>query len=371
MAAKYAAQKDGRFQARVWDGTYGSNNRKHYITLYSRKSSGDLEKKVQAYNYARKNGAATIRSDISFMDYARKWLETYKQVREKNTVTMYRNIIEKHLVTLGAVKLEGVKKTHFQEVINSALDKPRTCQQIAITFKQIVRAAVDDRLISASAADTICKNIEIPRYVPSEKRALTAAEKDAIQKADFTDKERAFVYILLGCGLRRGEALALTVFDLDIESAELTVNKSLAFDANDSSTKDTKTVNGRRTLPMPPFVSQYLDTYVKTLKGSYLFPMRGGSYMTKSSYRKFWNSIVRKINVAAGGSDSIQIIHGLTAHVFRHNYCTELCYKLPEITLDEIAEYLGDTKKMVTEVYSHVIKEKRNTKDVVKAVSFF
>lgn len=369
--AKYVAQKDGRYQARVWDGTYTDNGKKHYVTLYSSKSSKNLENKVNQYKDDLRNGTAAIQSNIAFIDYSRKWLETYKAVREKNTVAMYHNIIEKHFIVLSTLELQDIKKTHFQEVINSAVDKPRTCQQIAVTFKQVIRAAVDDRLISPTAAVGICKNIEIPRYVPSEKRALTAAEKAAIKTAEFTDKEKAFAYILLGCGLRRGEALALTVFDIDIANAELTVNKSLAFDNNSSDTKDTKTANGRRTVPMPPFLCAYLEKYTKTLKNSYLFTMRGGGYMTKSSYVKFWAAIVKKINAAAGGSESAQVVYRLTAHVFRHNYCTELCYKLPEITLDEIALYLGDTKKMVTEVYSHIIKEKQDTKSVIKAVAFF
>lgn len=43
--AKYTPGKDGRFQTKVWDGTYNPDGRKHYIPIYSTKSSGDLEKK--------------------------------------------------------------------------------------------------------------------------------------------------------------------------------------------------------------------------------------------------------------------------------------------------------------------------------------
>ena len=43
--AKYTRQKNGYFQARVWDGTY-HGTQKHYITIRSKKSSKDLEEKV-------------------------------------------------------------------------------------------------------------------------------------------------------------------------------------------------------------------------------------------------------------------------------------------------------------------------------------
>ena len=47
--AKYSRQKNGYFQARVWDGTY-QGTQKHYVTIRSKKSSKDLEVKVQQYN---------------------------------------------------------------------------------------------------------------------------------------------------------------------------------------------------------------------------------------------------------------------------------------------------------------------------------
>ena len=44
--AKYKKGKDGRWQTKVWDGTYGPDGIKHYVPVYSTKSSGDLEKTV-------------------------------------------------------------------------------------------------------------------------------------------------------------------------------------------------------------------------------------------------------------------------------------------------------------------------------------
>ena len=59
----------------------------------------------------------------------------------------------------------------------------------------------------------VYKRQEQIKYKPKEKRALTENEKNAVFKADFNDSDKIFIYLLYGCGLRRGEALALTVFD--------------------------------------------------------------------------------------------------------------------------------------------------------------
>lgn len=365
MGAKYRKQKDGRYQTRVWDGTYNSNGTKHRVTLYSSKSSRDLEQKVKKFVENVDKGEASSSSDVLFVDYARKWLKTYKSVRERGTQAMYENIIEKHLIALESVKLREIRRLHFQGVINATLDKPRTCQQIGITFRQIVKSAVADRFLSMAAAESICSGVQLPRYVPTEKRGLTEQEKDAIKKADFTDKERTFVYILYGCGLRRGEALALTVFDINLERSELSVSRSLAYEGNNPYLKGTKSVNGARTVPLPGFVVSQIKNYMGGLGGTILFPMTDGRQMTKSSYRKMWESIVRKMNEAAGGTRQFPVITDLTAHVFRHNYCSNLCYHMPNVSIKKIAQLLGDTEKMVLEVYNHVLEEKENVSAVV------
>lgn len=124
------------------------------------------------------------------------------------------------------MKLTDISRMHFQLLINNASDFPRTCQQIKITFCQVLKSAISDKLLPADSIDCICKDIDMPKYIPAEKRGLTPLEKEALKKADFTDRERAFVYIAYGCGMRRGEILALTIFDISIERSEIAVNKS-------------------------------------------------------------------------------------------------------------------------------------------------
>ena len=67
--AKYTKQKNGYFQARVWDGSY-VDEKKHYITIRSKKSSKDLETKVAAYNDKIKNLETVRDKNILFLDYA-------------------------------------------------------------------------------------------------------------------------------------------------------------------------------------------------------------------------------------------------------------------------------------------------------------
>ena len=145
----------------------------------------------------------------------------------------------------------------------------------------------------------------------------------------------------------------------------MTVRQAFEFDGNNPRVKGTKSCNGQRSVPMPPFLVSHLRQYLADLPGDYLMHTRDGGMMTKSSYRRMWESILIKMNAAAGGTKHLMVIHGLTAHIFRHNYCTELCYQIPNISTKKIAQLLGDTEKMVIEVYSHIVEEKENVKEVV------
>lgn len=102
-----------------------------------------------------------------------------------------------------------------------------------------------------------------------------------------------------------------------------------------------------------------------SVPGEYLFHNQNARIMTHTGYTRMWQRIVEKMNTAAGGNKNIHVIFGLTAHIFRHNYCTELCYQIPAISTKKIAQLLGDNEKMVLEVYSHIVDEKEKAPDVV------
>lgn len=370
--AKYKQNSRGEWETKIWDGTYNADGSKHRQRLVSKKSSADLEKQVNKLRNEVENGQYVQKTDIMFLDYAREWLRVKKGVREKNTQTMYKNVIETHLSFLEDVRLSDIRNSHFQLAINNALDKPRTCQQIYITFKQILKMAVIDNYIGSGMYDMICAEISLPKYTKKEKRPLTPVEKAALPKADFTDREKAFVYIIYSCGLRRGEALALSKFDFKFEDGKssVSITKALIFGKNASEIKSLpKSDNGFRTLPIPDSTAKYLKQYISGINGTYLFTcVTSGETMTRSAYVKMWASIARKINHSAGGTDAFPVIQGLTAHIFRHNYCTNLCYKVPEISIKKIAQLMGDTEKMVLDVYNHIMEEKEDPAAVINDV---
>ena len=229
-----------------------------------------------------------------------------------------------------------------------------------MTIKQVVKSAIKDKLLPSTILDEMFDDSVAIKYKSKKKRPLTEVEKKAIKNADFSPMEKAFVYILYGCGLRRGEAIALTRFDVSLDRKEITINKAVAFDVNTPILKDTKN-EVHRVVTIPDSVFPVINAYIKSLKTTYLFPMKKyDSCITKSSLDKMWKRIVKKMQAVSN-----EEIIGLTPHIFRHNYCSSLCYKIPEISIEKIASLLGDSVKMVIEVYNHEIKEKEKPEETI------
>lgn len=357
--AKYKKGKDGYYEARVWDGSYTADGRKHRAVLRSRKSSADLERMVQELRAQVAAGEAIRKTDLTFAEYAEQWLRT-KAVHERNTQRQYADILKYYIrPELPQLMLSDVAKSHLQILISKNAEHPRTCQLIRRTFLQIVNAAIDDRYLPESVLRPL-KSVELPKYQKKERRVLTDLEEKAVLAADLKPMHRCFLNLLYYCGLRRGEALAVMPSDVDLKRGELRILRAAELINNDSAIKAPKSRRGTRTVPLPPQMAAFLREYLQDFDADYLVHGRSGGLVTQSSFRRMWEQITAALNRAAGGTKEIRVIYGLTPHIFRHNFCSRLCYQIPAISTKKVAQILGDDESMVIQVYSHILEEKED-----------
>lgn len=353
---KYKKRSDGRYATTVMVG-YKPDGKPNNIFL-SAKTEKELKEKIIETKMKIKQGELIKSSDTLMKDYADNWIETYKTSVGINTKAMYKNALNYIKPELGYLPLDKIRRSDVQKLINDNQEHPRTCEIIRLTLVQILNSAIDDKLLH----ENVAKKATLPKRHKAEKRALTELEKEAIRKADFTPRERAFVTLIYFFGLRKGEALALTKADIDFKNKILTVNKSVVIDVNKTIVKEgAKSDAGNRTIPIPQSTAPFLRDYLKTLDTFYLFPGKNADTMSETQYRRMWKHIVEKMNDAVTtekekliGAEPIQ---GLTAHIFRHNYCTMLYYS--GITHKKAVELMGHADmKMIMEVYAHLDDKK-------------
>lgn len=355
--AKYKKRKDGRYATTVMVG-YKADGRPNNIFL-SAKTEKELRNKIVELKMKMKSGQVVKTADTLLKDYVDTWLDTYKASAGINTKAMYKNVVDKHIKPeLGHLPLNKIVRSDVQKLINDNQEHPRTCEIIKMTLVQILNCAIDDKLLH----ENVAKKVALPKRHKTEKRALTDLEKDAIKKADFTQTESALVMLLFYFGLRRGEVLALTKSDINFKKKILTVNKTVVFDVNKPIIKTgAKSDAGNREIPIPESVTAFLKQYLKTVDTFYLFPGKNYEVFSKTQYVKMWDRIIKKMNDAVTTEKEKIIgtepITGLTAHIFRHNYCTMLYYS--GISQKKAVELMGHSDlKMIMEVYAHLDEKK-------------
>ena len=355
--AKYKKRSDGRYATTVMVG-YKPDGKPNNIFL-SAKTEKELREKIFELKMKIKTGEAIKTSDTLLKDYADSWLDTYKASASINTKAMYINVINSHIKPeIGHLPLNKIVRSDIQKLINDRQEHPRTCEIIRLTLVQIFNSAIDDKLLH----ENIAKKVTLPKRHKSEKRALTELEKEAIKKADFTMQEKAFVLLLFYFGLRRGECLALTKADINLKKKTLTVNKTVVFDKNTPIVKEgAKSDAGNRTLPIPESAELFLREFLHSVNSFYLFKGKNTETLSKTQYVKMWERIIKKMNAAVTSDKEKEIgsepITGLTAHIFRHNYCTMLYYS--GISQKKAVELMGHSDlKLIMEVYAHLDEKK-------------
>lgn len=359
MGTKYKYNETRKeWRTMVYDGTLTPAGLPHRVTISSKKSSKDLERKVAEFKEKLANNSLVL-SNVTLGEYADTWLKVYKANKEHNTLKSYQATVNK-LEPLFEIELANLTRSHFQLVINLNADKPKTCKNIKQVFTQILTSAYRDGLISSRLVDNITADISLPKYVKPQKEALTPLERNAVLTCELPQKAKIFLLILYYCGLRKSEALALDRDDIDTDKNILNVSKTLIFVSNRPVLKPyPKSDNGIRSIPIAEKLQKELYDYLETCDNT-LFPSQYIPYMSDTAYRRMWGHINKAISSAAEKEVKI------TAHKLRHNFCSELCYQVPKISTKKIAYLLGDNERMVLDVYGHIVEKNEN---VVEAIN--
>lgn len=362
--ARYKKRSDGRYRVSITTNILDESGKKKRIYVYG-KSVAELERNKAAVLTDLEKGIYVFDRDMLFKDYKWKWLKLYKSGREDNTIAGYRNILKNHTSNLDDLKLIEIKKSDVQEGYNALSGHYDLQRRYAQTVDQILKAAIDDGLLYKNVAQSIEKD-KMPR---KKKRALTMNERSHIETADFDDQEKLLAYLLLYTGMRRQEIIPLTRFDINFSSGKISITKAVKFIGEKAVLKETKTYSGEREVYILEPLRPLLESHIKHLKGTLLFPGRNNNYMTKTQYRCLFERMKRKLNTACGGTHhwengrikfDIDMCKGLGSHTFRHEYATMLYYS--GIDMMEAVNMMGHANsQMILDVYAELRKKENES----------
>lgn len=257
----------------------------------------------------------------------------------------------------GRRDLSDITPGILQKILNDQKGKSRSFMtKLRGELCAFFDAAEDENLLTRNPA----RRLILPPCEDKARRALTIKERDAFLKAAPKTKHGLLFLVMYYCGLRPGEALALTYDDIDHRRRSITISKSI--EKISGEIKAPKTKSGFRTVPIPDALLEKLPDK----KGSALLFQgdRSKKPLSKSSYKKAWHSILNGMDIEMGAKryrnkiipETSIVDRSLTPYYLRHTYCS----MLPEFGVDiKTAQYfMGHSNISVTaNTYQHVTEK--------------
>lgn len=379
---KNKARDDGRLQSKVYIGT--KNGKKQYKYVYATNAK-ELEQKVQELKTKLNKGLDLTADRDTFGYWGEKWLKLKKiEVSAGRYVTYCARY--KNLEPLYSMNISKIKATDIQDIIIDCATEPsertgkpyakKTLIEIRNTASQIIKLAIQNRVLDYDCAEAV----KIPKSAESStRRALTEEEQSWI--TDTPHRAQTAAMIMMYAGLRRGELLALTWQDINLEEGTISVTKSVELIKGLPHIKPGgKTDAATRTVYIPRKLISYLQSTPHDLLGL-VCPTVKGTPMTDTAWRRLWESYLADLNIKYGDwSGCMQtggkrpakhspmekpfLIPRITPHWLRHTFITMLYIAgVDVLTAKEQAGHADISTTM--SIYTH-LDEKYKRKSISK-----
>lgn len=382
-----------RYSVNVIENGKKSRKQKETIAYPTAKDAYDAGILIKAEQL---KGTYVDEKDISFGDWADKWLEMYEQVGKKaHTVVTRKSAVNRLKKVFGGIKLKEITTLQYQDYLYSLKKKGRkknTVMGLHSTMSMIIKKAVNPPF--EIIAKDITKSIDFPEFKESltdlkkskakvkylEKEELSKFLKVAYELPEYeeTEKDRLVLrqcaralHILAYTGLRIGELCALDETDIDFDNKRINIIKTLYIQEGiEKYSLDTP--KNEPSIREVDVTTHVLDLFKEQkLEKKKLKLMLGTNYSDEgfifaNAHRKpgFPLSPLEIARYMTEVLTKAGLPVELSPHKLRHTYTSLMAEA--EIELSAIQRQLGhanDTK--TTQIYNHVTKARRRT-DVEK-----
>jgi integrase len=293
-------------------------------------------------------------STLTVREHLEAWLEDVARHRlSARSLDRSRSIVKCHLVpALGGIKLASLRPDQVQACYSHLIDEglsAATIQKIHAVLHSSLRHAARMRLISRNAAD----DLALPKIRRAEITALSDEQVGRLLAAAEGTPVAVPLLCLLTLGVRRGEALAFTWPNVDLERGQVTICRTLEESSGGLAFKEPKSARGARTIALPQITVEALREHRRAQlemrlrvgpgfnAGELVFPRADGEPWKPSAFASNCRTVFKKAGLAC------------RLHDLRHTHATMLLRQgvHPKV----VQERLGRANVSITlDIYSHV-----------------
>ena len=288
----------------------------------------------------------------------------------------------------GKLKISQVKKSDVKRFYNYLADErglqASTIDSIHTVLHQVFDLAVDDGYIRSNPSERVLKELKQAHCFQTEKRkALTVAEQELF--LDYLRNTPRYCHwypifaVMLGTGLRVGEATGLRWCDIDLDEGLIDVNHTLVYYSHGPqkgcsfNVNTPKTKAGERVVPMLGFVKEAFLEERENQKETgiscnasvdgytdFIFVNRYGDTQHLGTLNKAIRRIIRDCNDAQfekSENPEVLLPH-FSCHTLRHTFTTRMCEA--GVNIKVIQDALGHADVSTTlGIYADVTKDLR------------
>jgi integrase len=256
-----------------------------------------------------------LRGKITFDSFYREWSDRQVWV----SGTRHAMDLASASVTFGHLPLAELRTSHVETWVKSMQDKglePTTIRTRFANVRNVIRAAVRDRSMPRDVADSV--RLPRQRKASAAMAIPTADEVGAVMHAA-DDEFTAFIAVCAFAGLRRGEASALRVSDVDFLRKEILVARQVQWTADGQMEIRPPKYASERTVYVPDRLVTLLAEHVRCYRHGddpdrWLFPSSRNAALPAHAA-----TIARSWRIAR---ERVGIEHRL--HELRHFYASGL-----------------------------------------------
>ena len=350
-------RKDGRWEGRVvvsYDES-GLPKTKNVLAKTKRECQEKLDK-LKASLGTPPKAEKKCSPDMPFGEWLDHWYRTYIRpnirpgTRENYELRIYKHITPQlgrlplNKLTQGDLlcfymHLKRAGRKQYADKLGKGLSDRmlRTCHAL---IKAALQKAVDEKLLRDNPA-VGCK---LPPQRAKEMQVLTPEEMQRFLIQAKYDGYYEIFLVALATGLRRGELLALQWDDLDLDTRELRVRRTVRRTEGRLLVSEPKTDAGFRTLLLPPSVVKVLAAYKETIHSRWMFP----SPVVEDAPRDPSTLAAKmKLVLQRAGCKIVRF------HDLRHTFATEaLAHGMDVKTLSAVIGHVSAATTL--NVYTHV-----------------
>ena len=371
---------DGKYDYR-WTDRYGKRHSVYADTLE------ELREKEKLITKDTIDGIKVEKATVTLDEMYAVWRDLKRGLKDntrQNYIYMYEQFVSP---SIGKYRISNLKRSDIKRFYNTLADernlKFATIDNVHTVLHQVLQMAVEDMIIRVNPSDNMLKELKASHNFETErKKALSIEEQNLFTKFLKESQQYHHWYpifaVMLGTGLRVGEATGLRWCDVDMKEETVSVNHTLVYYNHAKGgcyfgINTPKTEAGKREVPMFAFVKEAFKEERKfqfevgirseaVVDGyeDFIFVNRFGNVQHQGTLNKALRRIIRDCNdevlAKANGRGDVVLLPPFTCHSLRHTFATRLCES--GINIKALQDILGHKDIETTmEVYAEATKD--------------